>query len=364
MQLDFAIPGDLATLTGSYGYDRRLIAGLRARGHDIRVLALPECLPVPDGTALAEAGRTLRAARAPLLVESLALCALPPELAASLPRPLIALVHHPLGLEGGLSPSLIEHLLANERAVLRFCDHVLVSSRFTAGALATDFGVPPLRITVAEPGTDKVARAIGSGRSAADGPKLVAAGSVVARKGHDVLVAALARLQHLPWQLDIIGSLTRDPACAARLQAMIDANGLGSRVTLRGELAPGALASEVARADIFVMPSLYEGFGMVLTEAMAAGLALVSSDGGALIATLPEGAGLKVSAGEIAALTGALARVIADPLFRQTLADAAWQAGQKLQRWDDTALRVEVMLQGVIAQAGLSGDCAAAAGRA
>ncbi len=347
MALDFAIPGDMATLTGGYGYNRRLIAGLEARGRNVRVLGLPDCFPDLTVGAAVAARAALSAAHAPLMVDSLALCALPPEIAAALPHPLIALVHHPLGLENGLSPALAAHLVSNERAVLALCDHVLVTSAMTAARLVVDFGVEPCHISVAEPGTDARSRAQGSGRTAQQGPLLVAAGSVVPRKGHDILVAAMARLPHMVWSLDIIGSLTRDPACASKLQAQISANSLGSRITLRGEYAPETLAAAMARADIFVMPSLYEGFGMALTEALAAGLAVVSSDGGALAATLPQGAGLMVAAGDVQALAAALARVIGDAPLRSRFAEAAWLAGQTLPGWDDTVNKVAAMLQGV-----------------
>ncbi|MBV1706604.1 MAG: glycosyltransferase, partial [Hyphomicrobiales bacterium] len=192
--MDFAIPGDLASLTGGYGYNRRLIAGLAARGHDVRVLALPVCFPEVSTQALERAQDVLRTARAPLLVDSLALCALPPDITARLPHPRIALVHHPLGLDGGLDPALAARLIDNERKVLALCDHILVTSAMTAASLIADFGVEAARISVAEPGTDARLRARGSGRPPQQGPLLVAAGSVVPRKGHDVLVAAMARL--------------------------------------------------------------------------------------------------------------------------------------------------------------------------
>ena len=345
MQIDFAIPGDLATLTGGYGYNRRLIDGLRTRGHGVRVLTLPECFPKTGAGAIVAAGDALKTACAPLLVDSLALCALPPEVVVTLPRPLMALVHHPLGLESGLSTALAAHFTNNERAVLAFCDHILVTSVVTATTLVRDFGAMASRISVAEPGTEARTRAQGSARLAAQGPLLLAAGSVVPRKGHHILVAAMAHLQHMPWALDIIGSLTRDPACASRLQTQIHDSGLGHRITLRGEFAPDALAQAMDHADIFVMPSLYEGFGMVLTEAMAAGLALVSTDGGALATTLPVGAGLMAKADNITDLADVLARVIGNPELRQQLAQAAWLAGRNLPRWEATVSKVELMLR-------------------
>jgi hypothetical protein len=210
----FAIPGDLATLTGGYGYDRRMLAALPTCGVDAQHLPLPGGFPFADAATVAESLRLLGEAPPDhvLLVDGLALGALPPDGLAGLAAPLVALVHHPLGLESGLAPATARALIENERAVLAHVRHVIVTSQTTRDTLIADFGMAATRITVAEPGTDPAPRFQGSG---GQGVALLAIGSITPRKGHGVLVEALAGLAHLPWSLTIIGSPDRDPACAA-----------------------------------------------------------------------------------------------------------------------------------------------------
>ncbi|MBV1700898.1 MAG: glycosyltransferase family 4 protein [Hyphomicrobiales bacterium] len=347
----FAIPGDLQSLTGGYGYDRRLMEAFTDKGVHVEYIRLGDGFPLPQPQEVDEAiARILEAhtghQSAPLLMDGLFFSALTPDRIAQLPRPCIALVHHPLGLEAGLDAGVAAHLIAQERTALALCDHIIVTSATTADTLIADFGVAPEKITVAEPGTDMAARAHGSGR--ADGNlRLMAAGSVVPRKGYEVLVAAMSHLRALPWHLDITGSLTRAPETAAALRAQIDALHLAERIQLCGELAPGALNAEYDKTDIFVMSSHYEGYGMVIAEAMAHGLAIVSTDGGALARTLPDGAGLKVPAGDAKGLADALGRVIEDKSLRARLGDGAFAAAQNLPRWPQIGERVLAALASV-----------------
>jgi glycosyltransferase involved in cell wall biosynthesis len=218
---------------------------------------------------------------------------------------------------------------------------VVVTSGITARTLTQRFAVPAAKITVAEPGTDPAPRARGSGR---DDLQLLAVGAVVPRKAHAALVRALAPLARHGWQLTIAGPTDRsDEALAALQQAIVDL-GLRGRVTLVGPVTQSRLAEFYASADAFVMPSLYEGYGMALGEAMARGLAIVCTTGGAAAETVPEGAALKVAPGDVPALSAALERVLIDRALRGRLADAAWAAGQRLPRWEETARRIAAVI--------------------
>jgi glycosyltransferase involved in cell wall biosynthesis len=341
----FAIPGDLGTPTGGYVYARRLLAETGRAGVDLAHLALPGGFPNPSTAELAQTARVLGAlpARRPTLIDGLALGVVPPELLRALPGPVVALCHHPLALETGVTLPEAQRLRESERAALAACAGVIATSATTAATLTVDYGVPVERLTVACPGTDAAPRATGSGGS---GVAILSVGSLTPRKGHDVLIAALAGLAHLDWHLTIAGPADRDAAQAGALARQIAEAGLRGRVVLAGALEAEALARAYDGADLFVLASRYEGFGMAYSEAMAHGLPVVGSKAGA-VAEATRGAAHLVAPGDPEALRGALARLIADSTARARLAEDCWQAAGGFARWADTAAVVAAVLQGV-----------------
>ena len=341
----FLIPGDLATPTGGYAYARRLLTDLSDRGVDVAAVTLPGSFPHPMPVDLAATAAAF--ANTPrdavLLVDGLAYGALPPEIIASADsRPIVALVHHPLGLEAGLGADEADRLMASERAALALAARVVVTSRFTRSLLVSEFGVPAGRIGVAEPGTDPATRAASSGSRRVS---LLAVGAVTPRKGFDLLVQALATLADLDWHLTIAGACDRSPDHVAALRGAITAAGLDGRITLAGTVSPRRLAELYDRADTVVSPSLFEGYGMALAEALAHGLPVVATTGGAAAETVPDEAGLKVAPGDANALAAALRLMIGDPERRRAASDAAWEAGNALPRWRDTAAIVAAILK-------------------
>src|SRR4051794_31620570 len=228
----FAIPGDLATPTGGYAYDRRMIAELRELGWRPQVLGLGEGFPRPNALTKAAAKAHLSDVPKgwPIVIDGLAFGVLP-EAAEALceTHPLIALVHHPLALETGAPPQDAVRLRASECAALACARGVIVTSPATARTLVADFGVAPQHITVAEPGTDRVAL---TPRKPAGAVALLAVGAIVPRKGYDILIEALAGLIDLPWRLTIVGDCARDLAAATRLRGDIERHRLAPRVTI------------------------------------------------------------------------------------------------------------------------------------
>jgi glycosyltransferase involved in cell wall biosynthesis len=333
----FAVPGHLDTPTGGYAYDKRIIAELERVGWQIALIDLGEGFPWPSAAARSKARLRLLQAPAgwPIVVDGLALGVLP-DVAAELVNPLLALVHHPLALEWGLSTERADLLRHSERRSLACARGVIVTSRSTAWILASDYGVPMQRITVARPGNDRVTRARGSLGGV---PHLLSVGAVVPRKGFDVLVGALARLADLEWRLTIAGDLTRDPATAERLQADITRHGLSRLVTTPGAVSPERLAALYDSADLFVLASRFEGYGMAYAEALAHGLPVIGTNAGAIPDTIPHDAGLLVDADDVAALADALHRAIVDPHLRQKLSEAALAAARQLPTWAQSAER-------------------------
>jgi len=340
----FLVPGELGTRTGGYGYDRRIIDGLRDAGWQVEVQSLGPGYPTPDATALSLARGVVDAIADDTLVvvDGLAFGVLP-GLVATHARRLrwVALVHHPLSEETGLAPDRQRALFDSERRALASARGVIVTSPATARALAA-FDVDAARIAVAEPGTDRAALAEGS-RSA--DLSLLCVATVTPRKGHALLVEALAGLRDRSWTLDCAGSLTMDPPCAAALVAAIEAHGLQERVRLLGERDEAELRALYATADVFVLPSFHEGYGMALAEAIAHGLPVVSSRAGAIPDTVPAAAGLLVAPGDVGALQEALRRVLDDASLRAALSAGARDARQRLPNWSDSVARFAVALE-------------------
>lgn len=334
MRIAFVIPGDIDLRTGGYAYDRRVLAELRQAGVAIDHVRLPGSFPHPTPADLALTARTLAALPADtvLLIDGLAYGAFPEHMAKAIRQPIVALVHHPLALEEGLDRDQQRTLAALERNALTFARRVVVTSPATARTLTAEFDVPEHLIRVAVPGTDAAPRASGTGEPL----QLLTVGSIVPRKATHLLVRALALCQAGPWRLDIVGA-ARSSAAEIDLTTAIRETGLGAQITLAGSLAERDINACYDRADLFVLPSLYEGFGMVLTEAVARGLPIICTTGGAAAETVPDAAALKVPPGNVPALSAALDIAMSDHARRRAMADAAWQAAKCLQRWDETA---------------------------
>ena len=333
----FAVPGDLATPTGGYAYDRRMIRELRRLGWSIDIIDLGEGVPFPGSEGDREARRRLKNVPAgrPIIIDGLAFGVLP-DAAAELSHDhaLIALVHHPLAFESGLPPAQAEKFRASERMALRSARRVIVTSATTARLLAAEYGVAAERITIACPGVDPVPQARGS----SDGVvRLLSVGAVVPRKGYDVMIAALAMLKDLPWRLTIVGDRSRDPQTAARLNADIRRFGLHERASVLGAVSSERLAALYLQADLFTLASRYEGYGMVFAEAVAHGLPIVATAAGAIPDTVPAGAGLLVPSDDPDALANALRRVIESPRERQRMVAACRAAARRLPTWQDSA---------------------------
>lgn len=340
----FAIPGDIDLPTGGYGYDRRVITeGLRA-GCDVTHVALPGGFPFPSQQELAETEARLKATPAgALLIDGLAFGVLPAELLRGLDRPLVALVHHPLALEEGLDEAQKAGLVASERAALARASAVIATSPSTARLLEQNYGVDAGRLVVALPGTDPRPRARGTGAPV----RLLSIGTVIPRKAHGVLVEALAALAPFDWTCRIVGATDRDAEETRRLREAIAAHGLGERIALTGALLGKALEQEFDAADIFVSASLFEGYGMALTEALAHGLPVVATSGGAIPDTVPPAASVLVAPNDAVGLADGLGSLLRDPGRRKALAQNAWDYAASLPDWPRTAATIMAVLRDV-----------------
>jgi glycosyltransferase involved in cell wall biosynthesis len=336
MHLAFAVPGDLATPTGGYRYDRRIIQELRRLGWHVDVANIGDSFPFPSIAQRATALAILSAmpAGCPMVLDGLAFGALPEAGALRSHTPLIALVHQPLALHSGLDSTQADVFRESERAALAAAAHVVVTSESTARIVIADYDVPAQRVSVVRPGNDPVPSAPGSNDGVV---RLLSIGSVVPGKGYDLLIAALVALVDMPWRLTIAGDRTRNPAAAAQLDADIQAYGLGDRVAVLGAVPAERIIELYLASDIFVLASRFEGYGMALAEAIGHGLPVVSTRAGAIPETVPADAGLLVPPDDTVALAQALRRLIGDPAERRRLATNARAAAAQLPTWQASA---------------------------
>jgi glycosyltransferase involved in cell wall biosynthesis len=316
--LTWLSPGDPAQRTGGYLWNARVIESLRARGHEVEVLALsgrwpmpglldPELLgAIPDGRWVVADGLCW-----PGLGDAGA--------APGRRCPVEVVVHSLLARETGLAPADAEALDRVERA----------SWAGVRRLVATADAIGDPRTAVVIPGTRPAARARGS-----DGTRVLTVGTLTRRKAHDRLLDALARVEG-PWTLRCAGA-PRDPVWADTLAR--SAARWGERVVWLGDLDEASLDAEYAAADLVVQPAHYEAFGMAVAEAVARGLPVITAPAG-VVDHLPPSA-VRVTGD----LRADLERLLSDPNARRDLADAAWAARTALPTWDDQAARlVEVL---------------------
>ena len=332
--LELLVPGDLDAATGGYGYDRRIIAGLRALGWRVTVHVLDGSFPQPTAAALDHASQVLAQlpAQALVLVDGLAGGAMPQLLRVHAARlRLVALVHHPLAAESGLAAHRALELRNSEQLALQAVRHVIVTSEATKLVLRS-YGVEPDSVSVVEPGTDAAVLAHGEHAAIL---KMLCVASLIPRKGHDVLFEALALLP-ARWSLTCIGSLERSPATVRVLQSQLQRLGLEASITLAGEVDAATLDRHYREADLFVLATRFEGYGMAVAEALAHGLPVIGTNVDAIAERVGSDAGLLVPPDDVEALSAALGRVLNDGALLKALVEGAARVRNILPTWSES----------------------------
>ncbi|MFC5177522.1 glycosyltransferase family 4 protein [Nocardioides taihuensis] len=334
--------------SGGNHYDRRLCHELGAAGWSVRTVEVPGAWP-RAGRAGADA---LAAALGGLpegalvVVDGLVASSVPEVVVPAATRlRLVVLVHLPLGVGTG-DP----WILGAERAVLGAASSVVATSRWCRRWLLEHHGLDPSRVHVAHPGVDAASPAAGT----TSGGALVAVGAVTPGKGHDLLVAALAGIAHLSWRCVCVGALTVAPDFVARLRTDVRAAGLEERFELAGPRTGPALDASYDEADLLVLASRGETYGMVVTEALAHGLPVLAADVGGVpeaLGAAPDGTvpGLLAPPDDVSALQDLLGAWLVDADLRARLRAAARQRRDGLARWAETADRVAAVLRAVAA---------------
>lgn len=320
---------DLARPSGGNLYDRRVLRGQEARGRHVIELPVAGAWPTPGTGDLDRLDASL--ATVPddeiVLVDGLVAsgaAAVVPRHAARLR--LVVLLHMPIGPDRG------------EEQVLGSAAAVVTTSAWTRERVRGWYGVP--RVDVALPGVDAVDDAPAH-RSAAAGTSFVCVAAIHPGKGHDVLFDALASLGDRAWTLTCVGSLDVDPDYVSRLQTQVYARSWERRVVFTGPLGGRALGAAYGAADLLVLPSRSESYGMVVVEALAHALPVVATAVGGVPEALgraPVGGlpGMLVPAEDPDALAGALRAWLDDPGLRERLGRAAAGRRPALRRWAET----------------------------
>jgi glycosyltransferase involved in cell wall biosynthesis len=343
----FIVPAgidDPARPSGGNTYDRRLAGGLAAAGWAVHLREVPGSWPRPDARAL----ETLAAVVGGIpdgtvvLLDGLVASSASEALSSEAGRlRLVVLVHMPLGQD-----TSDDGTREREGTVLSAAASVVTTSAWARRVLLELYSLPSDCVHVAEPGVDAAELVPGTETAGA----LLSVAAVIPGKGHDVLLDALAPLAGLRWECQCVGSLERDPAFVERLRRRVLANGMDGRVRFSGPQAEANLARSYAAADVLVVPSRAETYGMVIAEALARGLPVVATEVGGVPEALGCGLngtrpGLLVPPADPVALRDALRTWLEDAGLRRRLRVAARERRASLADWSTTTSAVIDVLQ-------------------
>jgi glycosyltransferase involved in cell wall biosynthesis len=339
----FAVAGRLDAATGGSVYNRRMAEALGQKGWAVHVVELSDSFPFPTASALQHAREELF--RVPpgslVVVDGLAFGAMPEVVAEQSARlRLIAIVHLPLAATVGISPDVAERLAQSERDALRHARRVVITGEATR-ALMADCGLVHSDVVTVEPGTDPAPLAIGSGSTDVH---LLTVATLNPGKGHETLIEALGLVPHRRWQLTCIGNLTRHRHTSDAVRRTIVRLGLDAHVALAGERSVAQVSASYHRADVVVLASWRETYGMAVAEALARGLPVVATATGAIPGLVGDDAGIVVPPRDRRALADALTRVIDDAAFRARCAAGARRVRERLPDWEQAATRLEAAL--------------------
>ncbi|MEV5410280.1 glycosyltransferase family 4 protein [Thermopolyspora sp. NPDC052614] len=346
------LPGDVDDPNAPSGgnvYDRRVCQGLEELGWRVHRVGVGGAWPRPGPGGRAALARALGEMPdgAIVLLDGLVACGVPEIVVPHADRLRVAvLVHLPLAAETGIPPETAAELDRLERETLRAAALVVATSEWAGRGLVERHGLDPDRVGVAAPGTDSAPMAPGTDGAS----RLLCVASVTPRKGHDVLVRALASLADLAWDCVCVGPLGRDGGFADRVREMIAAGGLGDRIRLAGPLAGEPLEAAYAAADLMVLASRAETYGMVVTEALARGIPVLTTTADALPETLghaPDGSvpGLLVPPDDPAALADALRRWLTEPVVRVKIRTSVRHRRGMLHGWTVTSRQLAALLE-------------------
>lgn len=347
MKVLFIIPGDINLPTGGYRYDKQILEAWEEGNKDVTLVAIKGEYPLPSQTDITHALDEIEhLSDADVAVVDGLMGGAAPQFLQALAQKMtvVALIHHPLCLENGLDEKQASKLEVLERQGLEHVSQIITSSPTTSKTVCELFGYNPNKIHAVLPGVERGEISKGSGT---DRINLLCVGSIIERKGHKDLLEALADLKQLNWQLDCIGSTDFNPELYVELEDMIKTKGLADKVTFHGEVSENKIIEAYSKADVFVLPSLYEGYGMAYAEAIVRGIPVIGTTAGAIPQTVPQTCGILVEPNNPQALSTALKRMIGDSDLRLQYQKSTLIAEPTFPTWQGSADKFYQILENI-----------------
>jgi glycosyltransferase involved in cell wall biosynthesis len=332
MHVHLVVPGNIHTLTGGYIYDKRMTDGLRLKGHQIQIHSLSGEDPFSSEERSGQCWERLRAVPKgeTIIFDSLVFGAIPGFLKEiNQNHIIIALIHLPLSYSKNYLNTRLEKLSVSEEEAFSYADRILVTSRFTMDLLV-GVGIDPYKIQVVLPGVEVFTRKAGW-------PKLprnfITVSNYTKNKGYALLIEAMKEIRQLDWTLDCYGDKSFDPKHVGSLSRLIEKYRLTDRIFLHGPVSGKTLAETYVNSDLLIHPSEFETYGMVLTEALAHGIPVVASKGGAITQTVPESMGVFFEVNDSKSLQQILEKLLMDTGNYQALCRETSTYYQRAQTW-------------------------------
>lgn len=347
MKIHFIIPGALEQLTGGYIYDQKIITGLSEKGYRVVIHNPGNDFPFPGRESLDQYHKILKAIEPgeTVIIDSLALG--PAEEIISLfsaQNPMVALMHLPLFMNPSFNEKEKKFFRLQETSVLSKMRVIIAVSRHTEQVIQ-ECGVDPSKIQVISPRAESLKR---KEKYPVAPRSLLCVANYTRNKGHSMLIEALCNQENSDWIMRCYGDQTMEKDCFAKLQQRVKSYGLENRILFNGPRPQEALPEIYLSSDLFILPSEYESYPMVLAEALVHGVPVVAAKAGGIPEVVPEGAGVFFKPRSIQSLGAAINAVIGNNGLYKNLCRTAAGYYKSAYSWNWNVGRFEQILKSLI----------------
>lgn len=345
MNLHFLIPGDIDIFTSCYIYDRRIIEGLKSKGHIVKLHRLPDDFPFPSKGSLQLCNQIIKTIpkSEPIVIDGLAFGAIPSILKVVYGmNPIIGLIHLPLSVDPNYSAYQRTIITGPEKEAFGYASKFIVTSEYTAEIFA-NLGIEEKNVNLVIPGLDNFSKK----KDYPETPKkLLSIANLCRNKDHNILVSALSALSNKDWILHCYGNLDFDRNYLSEFQALIRRNKLQDKILIHGIISGKELNDVYLDADLFIHPSDFEVYGMALAEALAHGIPVVASTGGGICRTIPAKMAQFFKPGDVYGLQSILEELFENPDLYKRLYTKASTYNEQAQTWEKSCDLFEKALIG------------------